>query len=503
MVTSTDIALQLNSFSRVWLLPFTAGPRVNRSYEGLARAGAAEWSRGDITPIQIPDPDRYGHFIVAGKIQGERGLPTLAVAFRYKSDSAGIISRIVRNSCDHDIQVHMGVCQNPQDFNLGWDKILVLQEARPTNWSTPELGAFGPGDEAIVDENVDFTGEDLYEILRIIFDQQAASLIVQEIVDVVICDAVSCGACGITSCGCDIVFALTLTAGGSPGLPAEVIFTDDGGETYGETNVTTLAANQDPDAFACVGSNLVVISEDSESLHHAPIGDILQGVETWIEVTTGFVVGNGPLAIHAESQCHVWIVGENGYIYFSDDPTAGVIVQDAGVVTTQNLLDVHAFDIQNVIAVGISNALVLTRNGGATWAAVTGPNPGVDLNAVWMAAPDLWWVGDAGGQLWYTVDAGVNWVEKTFPGSGTGVIRDIQFSNRTVGYMAHDTTAPAGRILRTIDGGNSWYVAPESNAAIPANDRINALAPCESDVNVIYAGGLGDDATDGILVKGA
>lgn len=502
MTTSMSEQIQLNSFSRVWLIPFTAGPRNDPSFEGLARAGAADWARGDITPIYIPDPDRYGQFITAGKIQGERSLPTLQVSFRFRSDGAGVLSRFVRNSCDHDVQVHMGLCQNPQDFNGGWEKILVLQRARPTNWSTPELGAFAPGDEALVDENIDFSGEDLYEILRQIWATEAASQIVQEIIDVTICDAVTCGQCGIPSCGCDIVFALTLSVGGSPGLAAEIIFTENGGETYQDTNVSTLAANQDPNAFACVGSLMVVISEDSESIHHAPIGDILEGTETWTEIATGFVAGNGPLAMWAESHSHVWIVAENGYVYFTSDPTTGVIVQDAGVTVTEDLNDVHAFDILNVLAVGDNNALLLTRNGGTTWTAITGPNPAVVLNTCWMAAPDIWWVGDAGGQLWYTVDAGINWTEKLFPGSGTGEVRDIKFANSTVGYLSHDTVAPAGRILRTISGGESWYVVPEGNSALPANDRINALWPCESDVNVVYAGGLADDAIDGILIKG-
>ncbi len=69
--------------------------------------------------------------------------------------------------------------------------------------------------------------------------------------------------------------------------------------------------------------------------------------------------------------------------------------------------------------------------------------------------------------------------------------------------MAHDTVTPAGRILRTIDGGNSWYVVPEGNTGFPANDRLNMLAPCINDPNIVYGGGLGDNATDGILIKGA
>jgi hypothetical protein len=72
--------------------------------------------------------------------------------------------------------------------------------------------------------------------------------------------------------------------------------------------------------------------------------------------------------------------------------------------------------------------------------------------------------------------------------------------------MAHSTAVPAGRILRTIDGGNSWYVAPEGNTSIPANGGIKALAPCEDNVNLIFGAGLavaGSGEQDGIIVKGS
>ena len=494
----------LNSdLSRVWLTAFGAGPGNQPSYEGLARADTPDWALGDITPIHIPDPDSYGRFLVAGVTRGAQALPTLTVMWRYTLDQASALDRIVRNGCEHDIQIHMGECQDPQSFNQGWEKILILAQASATNWSTGQIGALSPEERALVNEEVPFTGRLIYHIYRMTYEEQATSEIVQEIVDVVICDSVTCGACGIPSNGCDRVLALTLTAGGSPGLPAEIVFSSDGGLTYSDTNISTLAANEDPNEFACVGINLVVVSEDSDSLHYAPIANIFAGTEVWTEVTTGFVATNGPLAIHSESPRHVWIVAENGYIYFSSDVTAGVVVQDAGVVTIQDLLSVHAYDILNVVAVGNSNAVVVTSNGGDTWTAITGPNPATVLNTVWMRGPDEWFVGDAGGQLWYTLDGGANWTEKIFPGSGTGQVRDIHFATAAVGFMSHDTAIPAGRILRTIDGGNSWYIAPENNTLVPANDRFNMVAPCINDPNIMWAGGLADDGADGILVKGA
>lgn len=492
-----------NDLTRVWLIPWRAGPNNSPSYQGLAKADTPQVQLGDITPVWIPDPDRYGAFLLAATTRGTRSLPTLSIMWRYAQDKESALDRIVNGGCEHDLQVHIGSCRDPGSFDEGWDKILVMEGAGATGWSTDSLGALGPDERAVVNETVPFTGWEFYHIYRMTYEEMAPTEVVQEVVDIVICDAVQCAACGVPSDGCDHVLALTLTAGGSPGLPAEIVFSADGGASWLDTNITTLAANEDPNEMACVGTNLVVISEDSESLHYAPLADIFAASETWTEVTTGFVAAAGPLAIHSESPRNTWIVGESGYIYFTEDPTAGVEVQDAGVVTTQDLNAVHAYDILNVVAVGNSNAVVLTRNGGDTWEAITGPSVGVNLNTVWMRGPNEWFVGDAGGQLWYTLDAGVNWTEKTFPGSGAGVVRDVHFANRTVGYMSHDTAAGRGRILRTINGGNTWYVAPEGNANMPLSDRFNMLAPCIYNPNIVYGGGLADDATDGIIVKGA
>jgi photosystem II stability/assembly factor-like uncharacterized protein len=286
-------------------------------------------------------------------------------------------------------------------------------------------------------------------------------------------------------------------------LLGEIIFSADGGTTWGDSTISTLSAAENGDGLACVGVNLIVVSNESCSLHYANAAAVLAGTETWLEVATGFVALKCPNAIYSTDPLHTWIVGDGGYIYFASDPTAGVTVQDAGAITVQNLTAVHAYDSLNVLVAGASNAMAVTRDGGEVWAAIIGPVPAVAINAIWMKGKDEWFVGTAGGELWYTRDAGVTWTKKNFPGSGAGAVHDIKFSNDTVGWMSHATATPAGRILRTIDGGYSWYVTPEGNTSIPANDRITALAPCVHDVNLIFGGGLADTGTDGIIVKGS
>jgi photosystem II stability/assembly factor-like uncharacterized protein len=104
--------------------------------------------------------------------------------------------------------------------------------------------------------------------------------------------------------------------------------------------------------------------------------------------------------------------------------------------------------------------------------------------------------------LYYTINQGVTWTEKGFSGSGAGVVYDIVFSTDSVGYLAHASATPKGRILRTIDGGYSWKLVPEKTGTMPGNDKINAIAYCETNPNFVVGVGLADDLIDGFIVVG-
>lgn len=493
---------QKSENSRLFVIENRAGPGNAPIYQGLWKAGAFTWSQGDVTIIRIPDPTQYGAFQNIGKTRGEPGNPEITLTARYTLDRSAMLDYAQRG-CDLDIRIHMGLCQNPQDGNRGWDKILVIEAASPTSYTTTELGALDPSERAMVNEELPVAGEDAYEITKMSYARKADAEVVREVVAMVICDTVNCGDCGNPSDGCERVFALVKSSDASPGLWSEVVYSEDGGLNWNDVDITTLTVAEDPNDGTCVGGNLIVVSQDSVSLHWAEIADILNNAATWAEVTTGFVAGGAPRAIFSASPVHTWVVGAGGYVYFTDDPTSSVTVQDAGVATIQQLNKIHGVDELNLVAVGNSNAVIYTTNGGTTWTSVTGPSVGVNLNAVWMRSATEWIIGTAGGRLYYTQDSGVSWTEKSFSGSGAGVVRDIKFATPMVGYMAHDTAAPAGRLFRTIDGGYSWYLAPEdSNSSIPANDRLTSIAVC-ADVNKVFAGGLADDALDGIIIQGA
>lgn len=485
-----------SAFSRLWLMDGRAGPAVAPAYQGLIKAGTPVYPAGSITTIRIPDPDQLGAFKRVGRVRGAPDDPQLPVTGRYGIETSNLL-RLIRQGCDVDLQVHIGTCQDPRDFNFGWDKIVVLEGGTGDQWSTDnDLGALGPDEQVVINEQSTFFGLDLYEISKQRLSSIGQPTIVSNIVDIIVCDRISCGSCGIPSNGCDKIFAVQALPTGSPSGPPQLLYSADGGATWGVSLIGSLNVGEAALAVGCVGSNIVVVSSASTSIHVASLVNLLAGTGTWTEINTGFV--NGPRAIDSQGPANVWIVGVGGYIYFSSNVESGVTVQSAGGATTQDLNAVDSFDTLNVVAVGASNAVVRTSDGGATWSLIVGPSVGVVLNSVVMHTAEEWFVGTAGGKLFYTRNGGATWTEVGFSGSGAGAVKDIVFSSPSVGYMVHNTAAGLGRIFRSIDGGHSWYLAPESRAAQPTNTGLNSIAAC-TNVNVSFAGGA--NSTDGIIIK--
>jgi len=500
MVNESPVLLA--SQSRLWLIDGGAGPSNTPEYQGRARISGLTMNLGRPTPIRQPSARQYGKFVNVGSTRGAPELPTTTIESRLDPEIISELLELANKRCPFDMQAHFGDCQDPQSFADGYTFARIFEGVEPATFSTTDLGTFDEGGNNPMTESLEVTAQRVYDVKKLRAAEIASSEITDEVVDVIIADSITCGACGRTSDGCQIAFLLVGATAGSPGLPAELLYTSDGGSTWGTTNITSLAVGEAPNRMAAVGSNLVVTSIASVSHHYAAINDILDGSETWTEVSTGYDGAGPPRAIVSLSASRTWIAGNAGRIYLSTDVTSSVTEQADGSATAQNLNDIDAFDRNNAVAVGASNAVLVTSNGGTTWALVVGPSVGVALNTIVMRSVTEWMVGDAGGALWYTRNSGSTWAAKGFPGSGAGQVRHIRFASKNVGYMAHSTAAPFGRILRTIDGGNSWVVMPEdAGLSIPDNDRVNRIAPCIDDVNVVFGAGLGGNGTDGFAVK--
>ena len=489
-------------FTRAFIQKY--GARADRAvaYHNCMRFGAVEESFGDITKIECPHPTIADQFIEVGRIRSAKERPTTQLIGHYPANEASVLKEIADLGCDFDAYMLIGLCDDVSVFNNG-DKTLVFDSSALTNYTTDELGTLASDGRAEVNETADISMKLWYEVLALTYAARAGDLVTNEVVDIVICDSPGCGDCTEPSDGCQKIFALTLSAGGSPSTPADIVYSLDKGATWRAVDIDTLGAAENPSALACIGSHLVVVSNASNSLHYALLDDFdVTPAVTWTEVSTGFVTGAEPNDIWSVGNT-AFIAADAGYVYSCTDPTAGVTVLDAGVAVADDLLQIHATSDSFFVAVGNAGAIVKSENG-TTVAAVT-PRPvgvGVNLNVIWIKENDSkqWWIGGSDGNVRYTVNNGISWTASRFSGSGSGAVRDIAFSTKSVGYLSHSSATPVGRLFKTKDGGASWVLQPAS--LVPDNDRFTAIAACAYDPNFIVAGGLGANGTDGIIVVG-
>lgn len=488
--------------SRLFVIDGRAGPARTPEYFACFRAQAVSQSFGEITDIECPDPVRPGKFVKIGQFQGAEDRATVTLEGRLALDLRSTFLRMAKKSCPIDVQVHFGDCENLSDHNT-FKKILYLHNARLSAYNTEDLGSLSSGDTASVNESVDVSAEEIFDIVPNNWASRGGDLVTTEVVDVTICDDVSCGDCGDASGGCNKIFAITLQAGGSPGTPPDVVYSLDGGITWFAHDIDSMSAAEDPDEVACLKGFLVVVSQDSGSAHYAALDEFDEfGTDPdFTEVSTGFEAGGEPRAIDALNTV-AYIAGAGGRIYKMTNPADGVEVLEDGSLTASPLNAIDALNERMIVAVG-NAGVILYSNDGATFNLLT-TSPvgvGVNLNAVAVKSKEEWWVGSSAGRLYYTLDAGQHWTEKVFPGSGSGIVYAIEIQNDSIIHLAHTTAAALGRVLTSFNGGYDWEVMPFGSALMPDNDRLVALAACRVDPELVVAVGL-RSGSDGIIVTG-
>ena len=321
---------------------------------------------------------------------------------------------------------------------------------------------------------------------------------------------IDCGACGPSDNGSSRLYAVTKSSGAaSPGTPAEVIYTVDGGLTWSQQNITGLGGTVDPTAIELVGNFLLVLDTAGNGYWIAEINTLTGVPGSWTNVTTGFVASKQPNDVYVVSPNEVYFAANGGYIYKSTDIASGVTVLDAGNVNTTNYQRIHGQD-DTIVVVGDSGKIVKSNNRGATFANVTLSPTSATVRAVLVLDDWRYWVGTSGGKVYYTVNGGETFVEQTLPGGAYTVIDDIIAATDEVIHIAARTSVSACRLLTTWCGGQKWASTATNTQRlqnVPTATRFNRLATPRTgqnttDSNTLAVGGLSGGGTDGILTLG-
>lgn len=498
MSTSNQAMTAINS--RVWYVEGGVHPTRPPQFLAMGKFSTdPSKSIGESTKITAPDPNSFNKDTQVGTVEGSDERATLGIGIRSTAQASILLGWKNRN-CRVDIFALLGKCGNPQDFTEGGEKWVFFPDGKISQHAFENFGAYGRDENNPMNENVDMTSEDYWEYLYMGQERVGSAYTTRQVYTVDVYTGNDCENCPDP---CDRVLATMAGVGATPGTQPVLLYSDDGAETFTTDIITTLLSNEDVADGAVIGGDIVYISNIANSIHWSDIELIYDNTNTWSEVTSGFVEAKGPRAIWAADPRHIWIVGDGGYIYFSSNHKTGVTVQDAGIVTTQNLLAVHAMDTKNVLAVGNSNAVVYTKNGGVSWQSVTGPAVGVNLGACWMWDETTWFVGcGAGGtgKLWLTTNRGNTWSQVALPSTYTRIYK-IKFISEAEGYLLASDGSQT-YVLRTITAGNEWVVLPQGKKAVAVDNAfLTDLDVCSKTGNTAYAAGLSGDGTTGAILK--
>ena len=301
------------------------------------------------------------------------------------------------------------------------------------------------------------------------------------------CDNLFCGDnCAVQTVPCDNWIAAGDGAGGNK---ANVLASDDAANTWANTSAQPFAIAQNIAALACFeisrGANRLLAFREAKAAVNPTVAWSDDGGATWTTVqldATAAEGGTGPKSLLALDWQHIWAVTSAGNVFFSSD--GGETFTSQNAVGASSGVSLHAISFVDELigyAVGATDTIIGTTDGGLHWVAKTATGTGDNLLAVSTFSQYRILVGTdnstAGGSLWMTFDGTATWEEKVFIGHATEAVKDMDFWNECVGVIITDLAASVAdnsSIHYCIDGGDSWREVPD----MPVNNGLNAIVMC-------------------------
>jgi len=453
---------------------------------------------GDITRVECPDPYNYGQFIEVAQVPGEVGRMTTTLTTRLSRTELSLFRNFAVKGCGFDLHLHFGLCQKPNDFNA-FDKMMIFEDVFVTSYGTDALTALQSADRETIMETIDISIGNYYEIVPLTFSQRDIPLVagLLPIIDSVYADNSSCGVdCDSPSDGCTDLFAIT-----SDGV---LLWSRDNGKTH------TLGA-QDWDTTA--GTNIGIgflnnfvftyVNDANLSVVFATKADALADIAP--TVVSNFA-GNPDAYVYRDLGIGAGVavvVGNDGFIALTDNPTRGFDEVYSGVYSTENLTKIQFRPNSDTALIVGENGAVVSLIGGEFEGILTTGSviAALTLTAALPATDKKFLVGDTQGNIYCSTTPEVpsSWAMIRTPMSNTGVaVTDLAYvtSHILVASFAN------GEILISYDGGGTWNrhltVAAKSNHITTA--VANDILVCSYNPNQINF--YGQNGAAGYILNG-
>lgn len=449
--------------------------------------GDAELPEGDETPVYCPSPSEVGKFVITDSITAEPGLITYSLTRPLRSTLNYLLTELT--DCRFHGRVNWRLKGSTPDEPENFIVALHLHYSKISSRTVPTPAVIQPDEDGRVETNADVSAFDW----ALEYPITAARIAVTETEAINDMAFDLSSVCYEEEAGGDspgmLGYATTDALAASPGATADVLFSEDYGESWAATAADPFGGAENAGAVQTRGGRVVVARATADALNPAEIAYSDDEGASWTLVDVGVVDNQVINDLYWLDATHLWASATGGYVYFSGDRGASWTAQTSGGLTTNSLLAIHAIDQTHAFTAG-AGGIILKTTDGSTWAVATEPTGLTDdiLDIEMRNKTRVFIVTDA-AEMWVTVDAAVdadNWAERTVPGQGDlAEMRRIEFDPlwHYYGYMVGNTGGPVGEVYRSRDGGASWTLEEEP----PNNAGINAMRVI--DVNHAWVGG--------------
>jgi len=450
---------------------------------GCHEIGEVAEPAGDVSRTYCPDPRQRGKWRVITRTQGAAGEVTFDVAFPL-GKTADWLERVARRRWPIPFYVmyfESGERNNENEYDRGFVMHWAQVTAKPRS-GVSFRGADGSAPTEVT-RTFSFSAlklEDYFSLVR----TRRTTAAVRNILDIVMDKTLQApGSGGPARDIGEIGFKVDASA---VAAASTIYRTVDGGVTWTATAASPFAVAEDISSivrFAMTSQiyRLVVVRGTTDAGNPAEIAYSDDNGTTWTLVNVGatndeFAPWNGGL--FAIDRRNLFLVtdtgaGAAGNIYKSTDGGVTWAAVYTGATDALNCIRFANEDIG--LAVGDTNEILYTEDGGIHWDIITGPaaQAAVDVLSCVVLDSKRWILSYEDGEMWYTLDGGDNWLQRAIPlpvgATAITNIRDLSVVDEHCIWACGTATVggnPFGMVLRTIDGGENWqsWLAPATGA---------------------------------------